>query len=223
DAGDQDVPGPRQVAADLRRRQRGQAIRGVHLPALARLAAVHGDEAWAETLDAAEVLVAVALVDLALAAEFGVLRQHRHAEALHAAVAAAFADQRVHHNALLRIDQPAALAAAALLGGAGLVVDQDRGALHLAQHFLHGVQVAAVVEGRALGEDRRIGPLVDVVGHQRDGPHAFRAHLLRDLRNAQRAVHRLAAGHRHGVVVEDLVGDVDAGGDGLADRQRAAV
>src|SRR5690606_12229394 len=70
DAGDQEVPGPRQVAADLRRRQRGQAIRGVHLPALARLAAVHGDEAWAETLDAAEVLVAVALVDLALAAEF---------------------------------------------------------------------------------------------------------------------------------------------------------
>jgi hypothetical protein len=33
----------------------------------------------------------------------------------------------------------------------------------------------------------------------------------------------LAAGHRHGVVVEDLVGDVDAGGDALADRQQAAV
>ncbi len=34
---------------------------------------------------------------------------------------------------------------------------------------------------------------------------------------------RLAAGHRHRVVVEQLVGDVDAGGDALADRQDAAV
>src|SRR5690606_39775920 len=95
------------------------------------------DVCSSDLLDAAEVLVAVALVDLALAAELGFLRQHRHAEALGAAVAAAFADQRIHHNALLRIDQLAALAAAALLGGASLVVDQDRRALHLAQHLLH--------------------------------------------------------------------------------------
>ena len=182
-----------------------------------------GDEAGAEAFDAAVVLVAVALVDLALAAEFGVLRQHADAEALLPAIAAAFADQRIHHHPLLRIDDLAALAATTLLGGAGLVVDQDAGALHLAQRLLHGVELATVVEGDAVREDRRIGPLLDVVADQRDGLHAFGAHLLGDLRHGEGAVHRLAAGHRHRIVVEDLVGDVDAGGDRLADRQRAAM
>jgi hypothetical protein len=36
--------------------------------------------------------------------------------------------------------------------------------------------------------------------------------LRRDLRHRQVAVHRLAAGHGDGVVVEDLVGDALAGG-----------
>ena len=79
------------------------------------------------------VLVAVGLVDLALAAELGLHRQHRHAVRLHAAVAAAFADQRVDQHALGGIGHLAALAAAALLGRAGLVVDQDGDARHLAQ------------------------------------------------------------------------------------------
>src|SRR5690606_24342648 len=116
DAGDQDVPGLRQVGGEGRRRQAGQASRRRGLVALAWLAAVHGDEAGAEALDAGIVLVAVALVDLALAPELGVLGQHRDAEALLAAVAAAFADQGVHEYPLLRIDHLAALAAAALLG-----------------------------------------------------------------------------------------------------------
>ena len=47
--------------------------------------------------------------------------------------------------------------------------------------------------------------------------------LLRDHRHVERPVHRLAAGHRDGVVVEDLVGDVDVGGDAGADRQEARV
>jgi hypothetical protein len=42
--------------------------------------------------------------------------------------------------------------------------------------------------------------------------HAFCVQLARDLRHGQRAVHRLAAGHGDGVVVEDLVGDVDKRG-----------
>src|SRR5690606_14938386 len=109
-------PGPRAVAGEHRLGQAGQArgAAGGRL-ALARLAAVHGDEARAEALDAAEVLVAGRLVDLALAPELGFLRQHRDAERLHAAVAAAFADQRVDRHALVGIRQLAALAAAALL------------------------------------------------------------------------------------------------------------
>src|SRR5690606_16902610 len=193
------------------------------LATLARRAAVHGDEAGAEALDAAVVLVAVALVDLALAAELGVLRQHAHAERLPAAVAAALAYQRVDEHALLRVRHPAALAAAALLGGAGLVVDEHAGALHLAQALLHCVELAAVEELDARGEDGVVAPLADVVGQHDDRLHALAAHLVRDLRHGKLAVHRLAAGHRHRVVVEDLVGDVDAGRDRLPDRQRAGV
>ena len=95
---------------------------------LLQLAAFDGDEARAEALQAARVLVAGALVDGALAAELGLQRLHRQAVGLDAAVAAAFADQVVDDHAHGRIDHGAALAAAALFGGAGLVVDDDRGA-----------------------------------------------------------------------------------------------
>ncbi len=47
--------------------------------------------------------------------------------------------------------------------------------------------------------------------------------LVGDLRYRQVAVHGLAAGHGDGVVVEDLVGGVDAGGHRRADRQRAGM
>src|SRR3546814_645042 len=128
-----------------------------------RRAAVHGDEAGAEALDAGIVLVAVALVDLALAPELGVLRQHAHAERLLPAVAAALAHQRVDEHALGRVDHLAALAAAALLGGAGLVVDEDAHALHFAQALLHGVQLAAVEELDVIWKDRAVRPLPDFV------------------------------------------------------------
>ena len=49
------------------------------------------------------------------------------------------------------------------------------------------------------------------------------ATCARDLRHGEAAVVRLAAGHRDRVVVEDLVGDVDAGRDRGADRQIAGV
>ncbi|KAG0768458.1 hypothetical protein G6F22_017497 [Rhizopus arrhizus] len=52
-----------------------------------------------------------------------------------------------------------------------------------------------------------------------DARHVLAAQLLADLRHRDRAVHGLPACHRDGVVEEDLVGDVGAGGDGLADRQ----
>src|SRR3546814_7506197 len=100
DAGEQDVPGLREIAGDRRHRQVGQALRGVDLAALARRAAVHGDEAGAEALDAGIVLVAVALVDLALAPELGVLRPPAHDARLLPAVDAAIAHQRVDAPAI---------------------------------------------------------------------------------------------------------------------------
>jgi hypothetical protein len=52
--------------------------------------------------------------------------------------------------------------------------------------------------------------LVGLVGDDDDLLRALGLDLARDLGNAERAVMRLAAGHGDGVVVEDLVGDVDA-------------
>ena len=98
------------------------------------------------------VLVAGVLVDAALAAELGLQRLDRQAVALHRAVAAAFAHQLVDDHALGRVDHRAALAAAALLGGAGLVVDDDGDARDLAQLALHVVELVAVVHGHARRE-----------------------------------------------------------------------
>ena len=76
---------------------------------------------------------------------------------------------------------------------------------------------------RAVRETGADGVFARIVGDHGDAAHAFAVQLMGDLRHAQAAVHRLAAGHRHRVVVEDLVGRVDAGGDGGADRQQAGM
>src|SRR5690606_5483567 len=125
DAGDDDAPRPlgcRQYR--LGQRGQGERIRTLRLRRLGRAlvaAAFHRHEARAEALHAGIVLVAGVLVDATLAAELGVHRFDRQAVALHRAVAAAFAHQLVDDDALGRVGEGAALAAAALLGGAGLV------------------------------------------------------------------------------------------------------
>ena len=131
----------------------GSAVAGDAL-GLADLGAVHGDEGRAEAVDAGEILVAARLVDPALAAEFGLDRLDRDAVRLHAAIAAALADQFVDDDALVGIRKRAALAAAALFGRAGLVVEQHRDALDLAQLALDEVEVVAMMERRAGGKLR---------------------------------------------------------------------
>ena len=77
-----------------------------------------------------------------------------------------------------------------------------------AQLALHGIEVAAVVHGDALaGWTPRV--LVRLVGDDHDAlstPSASTCAAIIADRHA--AVERLAAGHRHGVVVEELEGDV---------------
>ena len=63
------------------------------------------------------------------------------------------------------------------------------------------------------GGQRSGGVFLRLVGDDDDALDAFGRDLPRDLRDGQAAVERLAAGHRDGVVVEDLVGDIDAGRD----------
>ena len=75
----------------------------------------------------------------------------------------------------------------------------------------------------AVGEAgiRRI--FVGLVSDDDNAPGAFGQNLLRDLRHGERAFDRLAAGHRHYVIVENFVGDVDSRRRRGADRQQAAV
>ena len=94
---------------------------------LLELSTLYGHEARAEAFNAAEILVATILVNGALAAKFGFQRFHAQAVGLHAAIAATFAYQLVDDDTLVRLDHGAALAATALLGGTGLVVNNGRG------------------------------------------------------------------------------------------------
>ena len=163
------------------------------------------------------------LVDGALAAPFGLERLHRDAVRLHAAVAAAFADELVDDDALVGIGELAALAAAPLLGRAGLVVDQHREARHIGEPGLHRHQFVAMMDrdaGRPI-RTRRI--LFRLVGDDDDLLRALGRDLPRDDRHGQAAVVALAAGHRDRIVEQDLVGDVDAGRGRRADRQIAGV
>ena len=72
---------------------------------------------------------------------------------------------------------------------------------------------------RREGGARRV--LVRLVGDERDALDADGAHLLGNLLDGQTAVIALAAGHRHGIVEQDLVGDACAGADRMADGHQA--
>ena len=140
-----------------------------------RLLARHdGDERGTVALEAGEVLVAGGLVDVGLAAELGLDRDHREARGLLAAVAAALAYALVDPDALLRLRGLAALAVAAQLGGALLVVDQDGHALDLGELLLRGEQLLAVAH---LGDRRQLDAAVvaQVLGRDDDPPRRPRA------------------------------------------------
>src|SRR5262249_7628817 len=130
DAGDDDAVG----LADRRQRRFGQRREvGRRLDPLAalELRAMHRHERRAEALHAGEILVAARLIDGALAPELGLERLHRNAVRLHAAIAAALTYQLVDDHALVGIGELVALAPAALLGRAGLVVDEHGDAWNL--------------------------------------------------------------------------------------------
>ena len=172
--------------------------------------------------DAGIVLVAGRLVDGALAAHLGLQRLDRDAVRLHRAIAAAFADGRIDHDAARRIFHQAALAAAALFGRAGLHEHDRRSALHGAAGLQDGVELVAV---RGLDAGRDVGRRIEmrIFRDQVDLADTFGVKLEGDLLRRELAVDMLAAGHRGRVVVEDLVGDVGARGDRLADREAAGM
>jgi len=185
--------------------------------------AFDGDKARTEAPEAGIVLVTGGLVDGSLPAELGLQRFDRQAVRLEAAVAAAFAYDFVDEHAPGRIGKLAPFPAAALLGGAGLHIDDRRHAPDLAQLALHGVEIFAGPEGDPRRPVHAGGQRFLPVHDGDDSADALGGDLARNHRRIERSVHVLAAGHRHGVVVENLVGHADAGGDRGADREQPRV
>src|SRR3954453_15335438 len=74
-----------------------------------------------------------------------------------------------------------------------------------------------------IGRKTGAAVFVRLVADHDDAADAPGGELMGDLLDAELTVDRLAAGHRYGVVVENLIGDVDARRDGGADRQYPGV
>src|SRR5690606_25370185 len=96
-------------------------------------------------IDARIVLVATALINRPLASQFGLDRHDGHAIGLHPAITAALADIGIDEHPLVRVREIAALATAALFGGAGLNIDDGGNALFPDKALLHTVKIRALV------------------------------------------------------------------------------
>ena len=92
----------------------------------------------------------------------------------------------------------------------------------VAKLALQHVHLRPVVE---TGQRREIAArdTVQIISDEGDPLHAFRVAAVRDTCRRQLAVHRLAAGHRNRVIVQDLEGDVGFGSHRLADGERAGM
>ena len=227
DAGDQDRPWARRATAAPAPAGPGTAsiAGGLTSAASDQLAALDRHEARAEALEAGIVLVAGRLVDLALAAERGLDRLDRDAVGLDAAIAAALADQLVDEDAPVR-DREIRRACA---GGASRRRRSGRRSGRRRPATSRSSCCTASRSSRwwkrDTGREAGIGRIFVAARRtrwrcaRRLRPRIWRAIM----RHVELAVHRLAAGHRDGIVVEDLVGDVDAGRDCRADRQQAGM
>jgi hypothetical protein len=178
-------------------------VRGLHLD---------GDEGRAVAVEAAVVGVAGRLVDPRLTPEIGIDRLHRQAVGLDAAVAAAFTHRLVDQDARGAGGQRAAFALPSRIGCAVLVVDQHRHAGHVAQSLLSLVKAVAVPQNGALGECALVVPM-GFVRADDDLFDTLGGQFVCQLRDGECTFGVLGAGHRHDLVVEELVRDVDARGD----------
>ena len=180
---------------------------------------VHRHETGAETIDTREVLVAAALVDLPFGSQRGLNRLHRQTVRLLGAVSTAFANLAVDVGPLVWVWILIALAAAAFFARTGLRIDQRRHARYLAQLALHIIELAAMTDRDAGRDSLVFAQQARLVGDDDLLTHALGRKLSRELRNTQLPIHMLSARHAHGVVIKNLVGDVDLGRDRLANRQ----
>ena len=135
------------IIAVARKREHRHGQRGqidLNCLGLAHHRAFDRHKARAEAFDAAVILVAAGLVDPAFAAKFGLNRLDRHTIGLDRTVTATFADHGIDEDPGGRVGKRAALTAAAFLGGAGLVKNDDRTARCRAHLLLDYRQIIAV-------------------------------------------------------------------------------
>ena len=157
-----------------------------------------------------------------LSAELGRHRLHGQAVGLAPAVAAALADPLVDEHPGLRLGYLAALALAALLGGALLVVHEHGDAGRGREDPLGLGDPGAVPHGHPAGQPD-VAVAAGVLGGDDDPGHALGQQHADDLRHGHAAGRALAAGHGHGRVVQQLVGHVRPRGHRGPDGQRARV
>ena len=155
-----------------------------------------------------------------LAAELGRHRLHRQAVGLAPAVPAALADPLVDEHPGLRLGDLAALALAALLGGALLVVHEHGDTGRGREDPLGLGDTGAVPHGHPAGQVH-VPVAAEVLGGDDDPGHSLRQQHADDLRHGHATGRALAAGHGHGRVVQQLVGHVRPRGHGGPDGQRA--
>ena len=165
-----------------------------------------GHEAGAEAFQAGQIDVAARRIDAAFAAERGFDWLDGDAAGLGGAVAAVLTDGLVDHDMARRLRHGATLAAAALLGGADLVVDQHGGAVVVAQFPLHRVQLFPQMHGHALRQSRQGRQPVGIVDDDGNALDALGRDLGGEHRDRRPAFRWLPAGHGDGVVEQQLVG-----------------
>src|SRR5204863_7767552 len=120
---------------------------------------------------------------------------------------------------LVGIRKTAAFAAPAFFRGAGLVVDERSDARNSGKLALHRHELIAVVYSQPARPIFVLRIFPRLVRDDDNALDAFGRDLARDLGNGEAAVVGLTPRHRHGIIEQNLVGDVHAGGDGGADRQ----
>jgi hypothetical protein len=118
--------------------------------------------------------------------------------------------------------RPAARAFTAEIRGTWLIVEQHRDTEFASKHLLRLQRPPAIPNLDARPEPT-MAVLLHVVGGDDDAAHALGLEAVDGVDDRSEPEHVLPAGHRHGPVVEDLVGDVAVGGDREPDRQPAGV
>ena len=163
------------------------------------------------------------MVDPPLAAIFRLEGLDRDAIRSPRAVSAAFADAIVDEHAPRGLGQRPPFAPATFFVRTDLIVDKHGDAGDFPQLLLDRHEVGAWAHDDAGRQVGCAGVAARILGYDHRARDALGGQLSRDLRDSEAAFRRLAAGHSHGVIEKQLVGEVRSHGDGPAHGQGAGV